>query len=307
MVEILLVAVLASVIVMAPAPARAATNPIVAKTVIQNASTSASAETIESAPPFTSSPKALSAGITGGSLRLPLDAHRGVTATVAGTSVALDLPSQGPASRVGQTVVYRGSTVSNSITVQPISDGFRALIALRSPAAPKEYRFPFSGDVARVEMLAGGGLALYAADGSEIGTVDRPWATDKHGDPVPTHFTVSGSVVTQVVDVDHATAFPVIADPAVHVHWTTVTLEFYPSDQRAIIAGVRQGGLALVAGIVCTLFGPEAGFLCGAVAQAAAGVIASEISDHYHPHCHLNLSIYKWGTFDRIWMSRCTR
>lgn len=82
------------------------------------------------------------------------------------------------------------------------------------------------GDVVEVDgevMLTDEQLAAVAAIEPEtvevtqvrqVATVDAPWAVDANGVPVATRFEVDGNVITQVVDLDEATAFPVTADPS---------------------------------------------------------------------------------------------
>jgi hypothetical protein len=247
-----------------------------------------------------------SARADGGLVTIPRDPSDPATVESGDVSIAVDLPTGDPAAtRVGSTVVYDSDAGSSAVAVQAIPDGLRALVTIDDSSAPHDFPFPLSGDVARVDGEADGGLTLYDASGSVIGSVDAPWATDANGSPVPTHFSVEGTTVTQVVAFDDSSAYPVVADPAVHLHWTTFTLEFYPSDQRAIVAALRGGGAAGVAAAVCSLFGPEATVVCGVVVGAVAALVGKEIADHYHPHCHVNISLHYTGHFDRVWTSKC--
>jgi hypothetical protein len=47
----------------------------------------------------------------------------------------------------------------------------------------------------------------------QVAVVGAPWAVDADGEPVSTHYELAGGVLTQVVDTDADTAFPVTADP----------------------------------------------------------------------------------------------
>lgn len=47
-----------------------------------------------------------------------------------------------------------------------------------------------------------------------IATIDAPWAVDANGNQVPTHYDINGSTLTQVIQPDSNTAFPVTADPS---------------------------------------------------------------------------------------------
>ena len=45
--------------------------------------------------------------------------------------------------------------------------------------------------------------------------IEPAWAKDAEGKSVPTHYEINGNTITQVVEFDENTAFPVVADPAV--------------------------------------------------------------------------------------------
>lgn len=52
-----------------------------------------------------------------------------------------------------------------------------------------------------------------------FGTIAAPWAVDASGQPVPTHYTLRGTILTQVVDATNA-VLPVVADPWVDLGWS---------------------------------------------------------------------------------------
>ncbi|MDR3070981.1 MAG: hypothetical protein LBU38_08285, partial [Propionibacteriaceae bacterium] len=47
----------------------------------------------------------------------------------------------------------------------------------------------------------------------QIGTIAAPWAVDANGESVDTHYEITGDGITQVIDADSNTAYPVTADP----------------------------------------------------------------------------------------------
>lgn len=49
--------------------------------------------------------------------------------------------------------------------------------------------------------------------------IDASWALDANGKPVPTHYEVNGTTLTQVVEHAAGTAYPVVADPS---YWPAV-------------------------------------------------------------------------------------
>lgn len=66
-----------------------------------------------------------------------------------------------------------------------------------------------------LEQLEGGMIVIRDADGGFQGGVLPAWAKDADGADVPTHFEVDGGVLTQVVEHDASTSYPVVADPEV--------------------------------------------------------------------------------------------
>jgi hypothetical protein len=244
------------------------------------------------------------AAIGDGSVEIPRDSDDAVTASADGTSISLDIPARGTsATRVGGTVVYRGGTDASDLAVQAIPDGVRALVSINDASAPRTYEFPLSGDVARVDQNPDGSLILFDSAGNDLGTVDAPWALDANGNSVPTHFEVDGTTVVQVVDFSSQTAFPVTADPSVHFHWTTVTVELYPLDQVALKNG-SYAAAVVVGTALCIELGPGA-VICGGTAATAVAILRTYVDRYFHPHCHLNLSFHYSGQFDRAWTSRC--
>ncbi len=257
------------------------------------------------ANPVSSTPDDFTAAVGSGTLEIPRDSDDAVTASGDGTSVSISLPTDdASATKVGGTIVYDGQTAASDLAVQAIPDGLRALVSINDASAPRQYAFPISGDVARIDQQADGSLVLFDSTGSELGRIDAPWATDANGNSVPTHFEVNGTTVVQVVDFTSQTAFPVTADPSVHFHWTTVTVELYPLDQIAI-KNMSYVAAALVGAAVCTELGGGAVICAGGAAAVVAG-LRTYVDHYFNPHCHLNLSFTYRGKFDRAWTSRCT-
>ena len=47
----------------------------------------------------------------------------------------------------------------------------------------------------------------------QVALVGAPWAVDANGEPIATHYELADGALTQVVDINADTAFPVTADP----------------------------------------------------------------------------------------------
>lgn len=100
-------------------------------------------------------------------------------------------------------------------------NGAQTLIKIESAAASTEYQFPLSipaGYTAAVE--ADGSVLVRDTAGIIIGGYKTPWAYDATGAKVPTKFTLDGNTLTQTVDFDENTVFPVVADPNDFWGWT---------------------------------------------------------------------------------------
>ena len=70
-----------------------------------------------------------------------------------------------------------------------------------------------AGNGSTLVSVEGGGISVVDDQSQEVVGILPPWAVDADGEPVPTHFEIDGTTVTQHVQVGSATAFPVVADP----------------------------------------------------------------------------------------------
>lgn len=134
------------------------------------------------------------------------------------------------------TFVYSEPNDENtnvSIAIQPLreeyDEGFvdesiRTLIVIESADAPKDYSFELTYPENQKLMTASeylgeeydtGEVYLIDTDCNEIVNVfDPAWAVDANGNAIDTFYTVNGNVLTQTVNFDEDTAFPVTADPS---------------------------------------------------------------------------------------------
>ncbi|MDP9800831.1 hypothetical protein J2S49_000907 [Arcanobacterium wilhelmae] len=70
---------------------------------------------------------------------------------------------------------------------------------------------------AEMEISGDGSIAITdRRSNSLLGMIDKPWGVDARGVDIPTHYELSGNLLTQVVITDEKTQFPVVADPS----WT---------------------------------------------------------------------------------------
>ncbi|MGP9761243.1 hypothetical protein [Corynebacterium sp. AOP12-C2-36] len=92
----------------------------------------------------------------------------------------------------------------------------QSLILLEGPDSPREHRFdmdvPAGGQMVK---NPDGSVDVLDADGNIVEHVKAPWAYDASGRPVDTYYEVDNETgeLIQVVDPQHATALPILADP----------------------------------------------------------------------------------------------
>lgn len=234
--------------------------------------TSVEAESGDPALPVSTGRDAYSAHLEGGSVEIPKDVSSdSIIATFGPTEISLGLPVDDNAGmKVGSTVVYDGDGRANDVAVQATPEGVRALVSIEGVTAPRSCAFPVAGDVAQIERLSDGSLVLCDPDGDRVATVAAPWAVDATGAPVPAHFVVSGTTVTQVVDFDAGSVFPITADPHVeHYDWGTKWVAYF-NRHETLVAGATAAGAAALCGAATLGVGTGACIAYGAYFSAVA-------------------------------------
>jgi hypothetical protein len=112
-------------------------------------------------------------------------------------------------------------------------DAVRMLTVLTDRSAPTTYDYTFDGQ--QLRPLDDGYVGVFDAEtGEPVALIEPAWAKDANGAAVPTRYEIDGSTLTQVVDVDQDTAFPVVADPSVTKHWWGLELHFNKQETQAI-------------------------------------------------------------------------
>jgi hypothetical protein len=113
------------------------------------------------------------------------------------------------------SVVYGSDSDTSSIVVQSFTNGVRMSTTLASKEAGTSFSYPLDlAKGSRIEVQDNGGVLIVGPDGSFLGGLLTPWAKDRNGATVPTHYTVHGNSVVQVIDSNSAAlAYPVVADP----------------------------------------------------------------------------------------------
>jgi hypothetical protein len=101
---------------------------------------------------------------------------------------------------------------ASEFLVQPLDQGFRILDVIPNSTASNEFSFTIHAPSGTKLVKSLGSIRLELGD-EILGVIRAPWAVDSNGDSVETHFELDGFTVTQVVDTNPLSAFPVIADP----------------------------------------------------------------------------------------------
>jgi hypothetical protein len=97
---------------------------------------------------------------------------------------------------------------------------------------------------------------VFDANDDVVATVDAPWAVDAEGRDIPTHFTVSGSVLTQHVDhAAQASVYPIIADPYFHWYDLGVVITLSHAEMEAVAVGGLAAAQALFGIGIVTVIG----------------------------------------------------
>lgn len=140
----------------------------------------------------------------------------------------MSFPSAGQAesavrSPVPGVLVFENRDGSSTVPTIRDDGGIQISTVIERADAPRRYDYSLSlPSGSHLSLTADGGVR---ADGPtpewpEL-HVAPPWAKDAEGEPVPTHYEVHGTTLTQIIDFTPSTAFPVVADPSVYVDYTT--------------------------------------------------------------------------------------
>ena len=174
----------------------------------------------------------------------------------ASNGISLD-PKSGPTVEVGlpfaeradeSTVVSNGIVAydnnNGSVTVPVVKDDGSVQIntIIKNSNAPSRYEYPITLPTGgSASLTTDGGVSLTNVNGAFIGGFAPAWAKDANGVEVATHYEISGSRLTQVINHEaNGVVYPVVADPWFgiglidHVKWVTnvpygPTLQVYPT------------------------------------------------------------------------------
>ncbi len=168
-----------------------------------------------------------------GSLAAVKDGGQVSTKTLTGIDLAV------PAGKITNTTagtLVKGEGQSD-IVFQSVGVGtYRASVHISSPSDPECYEFNVRG-ASRLLKQFDGSVQAYDATGQLVAEIETPWAKDKDGKDVPTHYKVGGAVLTQVVE--HrggGFVYGVVADPYLYLISPTQWV------QKQVGAGAGKAG-----------------------------------------------------------------
>jgi len=130
-----------------------------------------------------------------------------------------------PLTRTEQDEPLAYGVGERAVLVPQINDRrFRGVFVLGSSEAPTDFTMAVTSEEGiRLDPAPDGGVVFSDESGTPVGGFLAPWAKSSQNVPVPTHFELEGGKVRQIVDVSQLGEgdFPVIADPATYVNYTS--------------------------------------------------------------------------------------
>ena len=86
---------------------------------------------------------------------------------------------------------------------------------IESSNAPTQFHYPVTlPEASQMKLMADGSIEIIDASGTTQAMVAKPWAVDASGKAIKTHFTISGTGITQTVEhQENGMTYPVVFDP----------------------------------------------------------------------------------------------
>ncbi|MDN4613276.1 hypothetical protein P5G50_02320 [Leifsonia sp. F6_8S_P_1B] len=163
---------------------------------------------------------AAEATVEGTPLAVPFEAVDGIS--VGEVSIGLpfaDNASAATASPVEGVVAFDNNNGTTTVPVIHDDGTVQIHTVVDSASAPNRYDYPIElPEGASLVKTPEGVVAVVGEEGTPLAVFGEAWAKDAKGEPVPTHYEVTGSTLTQVVETDEHTAYPVVADPSTGVY-----------------------------------------------------------------------------------------
>lgn len=180
-------------------------------------------------------------------------------ATAAG-SVTIEMPFAKRASSAKDVTVgvvaFDNGNGSVNVPIIKRDGSLQLTVLLFSSSSPTRYDYKI-GSSESLKIVQYGRVPLVFMNGKFVGAVAPAWAKDAKGRDVPSHFEVSGTTITQVVDHQSgAFSYPIVADPWLGINlfssvylapWTYLSQPVVNLNLSSwgwlVYSGVAQGGL----------------------------------------------------------------
>lgn len=156
---------------------------------------------------------------TAAPVRLPANLDEGVRASLAGVTITPVGRSGTPIDDRGEantaSVVYPDAAIDTDAVVQPTSTGFEISAILRSPDSPTTLRYRVQGPSGLELQQHGTGQPVEVLeDGTRVGEISPPSATDANHNPVPVSVALRGETLLVTVEpTEGQTQWPIDVDP----------------------------------------------------------------------------------------------
>lgn len=153
------------------------------------------------------------------SVLLPASLTEGVKLSVPDFELRVDLPNAseaGPAELLPNGMVGYPSSGPSANALVPLERGVQMLSVISDRSAPEAYDYRLSfPEGYQLETTPDGAALIVDLVGTEKVVFEPAWAWDANGQSIPTHYSVSGDTLTQVVEHQNldSVAYPVVADP----------------------------------------------------------------------------------------------
>ncbi|KJQ55600.1 hypothetical protein [Microbacterium sp. SA39] len=152
-------------------------------------------------------------------VEVPATASEGVSMSVGDFDLSISLPQAATADNgrlLGDGTTVYPSDGASSNAVIPIAGGVQLLSVLEGRDASESYSYDLTIPAGhRLEATADGGARIVDEQGTVKVEFEPAWAQDASGVAVPTHYSVEGNTLTQVVEHKDlgSVSYPIVADP----------------------------------------------------------------------------------------------
>lgn len=180
-------------------------------------------------------------------------------------------------------MVFAGKGDSPDVTVEALPSGARVTTVIKGDTAGRSFDYVLPDGVT-AELRSDGRVELteqieVEVDKGEVeiskivGYVEPAWAIDAAGRDVPTSYEIEDGVLTQHVQTDSATTYPVVADPQWSVtSWNQARIRWNRAETATIAAGGWGAtGAAGACGLAGSALAGPPGAAIGSAACLAAG------------------------------------